>query len=607
MNFKELGLSQPILKALDDLNFIEPTPIQAQAIPYLLAHDTDLMGLAQTGTGKTAAFGLPLLHKIDIALRRPQALILCPTRELCLQITNDLVKYTKYMPELQTVAVYGGAAITNQIRDIRRGAQIIVATPGRMKDIINRGEIKFDMVDTVILDEADEMLNMGFQESIDDILSYTKAEKNTWLFTATMPAQIKRISKKYMRNPFEIAVSVNTSNENIEHQYTLVAHRDKYAALKRIVDFYPDIFAIVFCRTKNDAKEIADKLIKDGYNSDALHGDLTQQQRDVVMGRYREKSLQILVATDVAARGIDVKNVTHVIHYGLPDDIENYTHRSGRTARAGETGISIGIIAKMDIPKIYAIEKIIEKRFTKINVPTGMEVLEKQLIKWSEKIKSVQVNQSNISKYIEQIQLDLNDMTKEDIISRFMSLEFNNLFAYYREERDLNLSVDSRRSNEPMGKAFRAERTRNSDGPGSFRQVESGFTRFFINLGSMDRIKRNDILRVVCDSYQIKGMAIGKIDLKEKFSFFEVESTYKNKILTNIKESIDFNGKRVNVELAGAAPTQKSFTKSNPYQKDSSDATGFTKKSYSSGSTFSKSKERKRPKSENLGFTDYSI
>ncbi|MDB5109792.1 MAG: box helicase, partial [Mucilaginibacter sp.] len=376
--FIELGIRHDIVNAISDLGFENPTPIQEQSIPVLLTGSNDFVGLAQTGTGKTAAFGLPLLELLDFEENYPQALILCPTRELCLQITNDLNNYSKKMDNVHVVAVYGGASISDQLRQIRRGVQIVVATPGRMLDIINRKAIDFSKVKYVVLDEADEMLNMGFQEDIDNILSTTPEEKKTWLFSATMPTEVRRIAKKYMTDPFELTMGEkNTGNVNIEHEYYIVRAREKYAAFKRIVDFNPDIFGIVFCRTKIETQEIAEALIKDGYNADSLHGDLSQQQRDKVMKRYRERSLQLLIATDVAARGIDVNDVTHVINYSLPDEIENYTHRSGRTARAGKTGVSIAIINSKELGKIRQIERVIGKNFIKAEIPNGFDVCEK--------------------------------------------------------------------------------------------------------------------------------------------------------------------------------------------------------------------------------------
>jgi len=443
--FSTLGIRHDIVNAITELGFENPTPIQEQSIPVLLSGSNDFVGLAQTGTGKTAAFGLPLLELLDFEENYPQALILCPTRELCLQIASDLKNYSKNMRNVNVVAVYGGANISDQLRQIKRGVQIVVATPGRMLDIINRKAIDFTQVQYVVLDEADEMLNMGFQEDIDSILSTTPDDKKTWLFSATMPSEVRRIAKKYMTDPFELTMGTkNTGNANIEHEYYIVKARDKYAAFKRIVDFNPEIFGIVFCRTKIETQEIAEALIKDGYNADALHGDLSQQQRDKVMKRYRDRSLQLLIATDVAARGIDVNDVTHVINYSLPDEIENYTHRSGRTARAGKTGVSIAIINSKELGKIRQIERVIGKQFTKADIPNGFDVCEKQLFALVHKVHNVEVNEAQIEQYIPRIMDEFKDLSKEDVIKRFASLEFNRFLEYYAKAPDLNISADER-------------------------------------------------------------------------------------------------------------------------------------------------------------------
>ena len=561
MTFEQLGLSPKTLRALAEMNFTIPTPIQEQAIPKLIEADIDLLGLAQTGTGKTAAFALPILEKIDGSNRKPQALILCPTRELCMQITKDIEKFSSMTPEIRTVAVYGGASISMQIRDLRRGVQIIVATPGRMIDIIERGEVNFEQVKIVVLDEADEMLNMGFKESINQILSNTPDEKNTWLFTATMPKDIKIITKKYMRNPLEVSVSVNKGNENIDHQYYVINPRDRYAAVKRIVDFYPDIFGIVFCRTKNETKDVADMLIKDGYNSDALHGDLTQQQRDIVMNRYREKSLQLLIATDVAARGIDVSDVTHVINYALPDDAENYTHRSGRTARAGKKGISISLVSKREMHKINELERIVSKKFEKVNVPTGAEVCQNQLLALIHRAHQVEVNEEQLAPFMDQINAEFADISKEDVIKRFASMEFNRFLEYYQDSRDLNqggeLSRSERGPIRERSERFGGERSergapreRGDRGErGGTIYPQTGYDRFFINIGDLDNITKGDLLRIVCDHTNVRGGSIGRIDMKDKFSFFEVESKFKKDIVSGMK-NINHNGRSLRIDLA---------------------------------------------------------
>ena len=542
--FNELGIRHDIVNAITELGFTSPTPIQESAIPVLLSGSNDFVGLAQTGTGKTAAFGLPLLELIDYKKNFPQALILCPTRELCLQISNDVKNYAKYLPNCNVVAVYGGANIVNQLRDIKRGVQIVVATPGRMKDILNRKAIDFSQVKYVVLDEADEMLNMGFQEDIDDILSTTPTDKKTWLFSATMPREVRAIAQKYMTDPKELTMGTkNAGNVNIEHEYYIVKARDKYAAFKRIVDYNPEIFGIVFCRTKIETQEIAEHLVKDGYNADSLHGDLSQQQRDKVMKRYRERSLQLLIATDVAARGIDVNNVTHVINYSLPDEIENYTHRSGRTGRAGKTGISIAIINQKETHKIRQIEKTIGKQFTKAEIPTGFDVVEKQLFALVHKVHNVEVNEKQIDQYIPRIMDEFADLSKEDIIKRFASLEFNRFLDDYKNAPDLNASADDRgRDGDRSERGERSER-------GS-RGTSAGFTRLFINLGAVDDFTRGDLLGYICNNTGISGRSVGKIDMKGVFSFFEVETEFVEKV-TEAFKPIDFHGRDVRIEVSG--------------------------------------------------------
>ncbi|SHM71426.1 ATP-dependent RNA helicase DeaD [Chitinophaga jiangningensis] len=529
--FESLGLKESILKGITDLGFVAPTPIQEKAIPVLLSGDRDFVGLAQTGTGKTAAFGLPLLQQIDVNLHKPQGLVLCPTRELCLQITNDLKNFSKHLGDVSIVAVYGGSSIVQQLRELKRGVHIVVATPGRLLDIIDRGAINFDNVRYAVLDEADEMLNMGFQEDINSILSNTPEEKTTWLFSATMPQEVRRIAQKYMEDPFELTVgNKNSGNANIEHEYYVVRPREKYAALKRLVDYNPDIFGIVFTRTKIESQEIAESLIKDGYNADALHGDLTQQQRDKVMKRFRERALQVLVATDVAARGIDVDNVTHVINYELPDDVENYTHRSGRTARAGKSGTSIAIISSRDIGKIRQIERVIGKKFTKGDVPDGFAVCEKQLFGLVHRVHNVTVNEEQIEPYLERINEEFANMSKEELIKRFASLEFNQFLEYYQDAADLNVKEEKR--------SFEDRRRENSK-----------FTRLFINLGSVDDFNRGDMLRYLCDNTGLRGNKIGRIDLKGVYSFFEVENDAVEKVTQSFKK-VEYNGRSVRIEMS---------------------------------------------------------
>ena len=540
--FSKLGISDDVVNAVKELGFENPTPIQEQAIPVLLEGSNDFVGLAQTGTGKTAAFGLPLLELIDFKSNKPQALILCPTRELCLQIANDIRNFSKNKPNASVVAVYGGANIMQQLREIRNGVQVVVATPGRMLDIIGRKAIDFSNVKYVVLDEADEMLNMGFQEDINDILSTTPDEKKTWLFSATMPPEVRRIAKNYMENPTELTMGTkNTGNANIEHEYYVVRARDKYAALKRIVDYNPDIFGVVFCKTKMDTQDVAEHLIKDGYNADALHGDLSQQQRDKVMKRFRERSMQLLIATDVAARGIDVNDVTHVINFALPDEIESYTHRSGRTARAGKTGTSICIINSKEVGKIRQIEKIIGKKFTKAELPTGFDVCEKQLFGLIHRVHNVDVNEEQIGQYISRINDEFADLSKEEIIKKFASLEFNRFLEYYQNAPDLNISADERERGErgERGGRERGERGERGD---RGRGAEAGYARLFINVGSVDDFTRGDLLSFVCNHGRISGKAVGKIDLKGVFSFVEVESETAESLLANFKD-VQYNGR----------------------------------------------------------------
>jgi ATP-dependent RNA helicase DeaD len=527
MTFEELGLESKLLKAVSELGFVNPTPIQEQTIPQLSNKSIDLVALAQTGTGKTAGFGLPLLSKLNLNDRSTQALVLAPTRELCVQISKDLMNYSKYLNGLKITAVYGGAPIMGQIRDLKSGSQVVVATPGRLVDILERKVLDLSHIDIVVLDEADEMLNMGFKDDLDFILGNTPPTKNTWLFSATMPQEVERIAKKYMESPMEISVGKkNQGNENISHVYYMVQQRDRYAALKRIADFYPDIFSIVFCRTKAETQEVADALIKDGYNADALHGDLSQAQRDFVMKRFRSRTLQMLVATDVAARGIDVNDVTHVINYNLPEEVENYTHRSGRTARAGKTGISIAIVTPKESGKIRDIERIIQNKFTKADVPNGVDVCEKQLFHLVSKLHNVEVKDDEIEKYLPKIYNELNDLSKEELIKRFVSEEFNRFYTYYQNAPDLNSA----------GEGGSNGRT----------------TRFFVNMGHLDGFNRNALKDFLVEISDVQGRMIFNIDVKNSFSFFETENKFIDKFLALNTMEIEFNGRAVSFEVSKA-------------------------------------------------------
>ena len=532
--FEELGIDARVVKAITELGFESPTPIQEATIPVLLSEQRDLVGLAQTGTGKTAAFGLPLIEKIDFDSKHTQALVICPTRELCLQITRDLQNFTKYINGAHIVAIYGGASLEMQSRELNRGAQVIVATPGRMVDMISRRKVKLQGIFTVVLDEADEMLNMGFKEDLDSILSETPETKNTWLFSATMQNEVARIARNYMSNPLEVTVGKqNQGAENIEHRYYIVHAKDKYAALKRIADFNPEIFGIVFCRTRIETQQIAEQLIKDGYNADALHGDLSQQQRDQVMARYRSKTLQMLVATDVAARGIDVNDVTHVINYNLPDDIENYTHRSGRTARAGKSGVSIVIINMKEVGRIRMIERQIGKKFVHDKLPTGQQVCEKQLFYLVNKIHDVEVNDQAIESFLPKINEMLMDLSKEELIKRMVSTEFNRFLDYYKKAIDLNVDVKS---------ADRGDRR-----DGRYDGAPTG--RFFINLGEMDGLNVISLRDYVSKVTTLDVSKIGRIDVKDKFSFFDVEPKMAEFVMESFKTQ-RFKGRNVHLEVS---------------------------------------------------------
>nr|WP_321237382.1 DEAD/DEAH box helicase [uncultured Psychroserpens sp.] len=531
--FQELGLNEDLLSAISDLGFETPSDVQAKAIPILLEEDKDLVALAQTGTGKTAAFGFPMLQKIDVNSRTTQGLILSPTRELCLQITNELKLYGKYCKGLNVTAIYGGASITDQARSVKRGAQIIVATPGRMKDMISRNMVDISKIEYSVLDEADEMLNMGFYEDITDILSHTPDDKNTWLFSATMPKEVSNIAKKFMYDPIEITVgNRNESTSQVSHEYYLVNARDRYQALKRLADANPDIFSVIFCRTKRDTQKVAENLIEDGYSAGALHGDLSQNQRDLVMKSFRNKQIQMLVATDVAARGIDVDDITHVINYQLPDEIETYTHRSGRTGRAGKTGVSMVIVSKSEVRKIKSIERIIKKEFEKKEIPDGMEICEVQLMSLANKIHNTEVNHE-IDRYLDSINELFADSGKDELIKKFFSVEFTRFFNYYQKSKNLNVTSSSR----------------DSEGEGRGYGGSGNETRYFINVGRKDGydwMKLKDFLKEV--------LALGrddvfKVDVKDSFSFFNTEKANEEKVLAFFTD-FKHDGRFVNVEVS---------------------------------------------------------
>ena len=532
--FEELGVSEEIRRAIEELGFVHPMPVQEEVIPYLLGNKNDVIALAQTGTGKTAAYGLPLLQKIDVVSKHTQAIILSPTRELCLQIADDLKDFAKYIKNLHVEPVYGGASIVTQIHALKHGAQIIVATPGRLIDLMNRGVAKLDHVNNVVLDEADEMLNMGFSESINTILAGVPDDRNTLLFSATMSNEIEKIAKTYLRDYKEIVVgSRNEGAENVNHVYYMVNARDKYLALKRIVDYYPRIFAIIFCRTKIETQEIADKLIKDGYNAEALHGDLSQQQRDLTMQKFRQHVTQLLVATDVAARGLDVDDLTHVINYGMPDDTENYTHRSGRTGRAGKKGTSICIIHTRERSKVRAVEKIIGKEFVDGTLPTAQEICAKQLYKAMHDIEKIDVDEEQIAPFMVEINRHFEYVDKDDIIKKIVSLTFGRFLDYYANAPEIE-KPSLKRGDRGEEKSMRGGRKARSErGGGRSRTPERGYRRLFINLGKDDGFYPGEVMQFI--NQHVKGrQQVGHIDLLGKISYIEVPEKDANKVMRSL-------------------------------------------------------------------------
>lgn len=512
-SFNKIGLSPEILKGIEDLGFEYPMPIQEKVIPIFLKKHGDIIGLAQTGTGKTGAYGLPLLQLTDTSNREPQALILSPTRELCVQITRDLKNFSKYIKGMNVVAIYGGANVEQQIREVKKGAQIIVATPGRMVDLLKRRKVNISSIHSLVLDEADEMLNIGFREELGEILKKTPEEKNTLLFSATMSKDIAAIASSYMKDPIEIVIGKrNVGAQNVNFIYYLVNARDRYLVLKRIADINPDIYGIIFCRTRRETKDIAEKLIKDGYNADALHGDLSQSQRDYVMKRFRLKNLQMLVATDVAARGLDVNDLTHVINYNLPDEIESYTHRSGRTGRAGKTGTSIAIIHTKEKYKLRQIEKIVDQKFEQHSIPLGKDICEKQLLSLMDKMEKVKVNERQIKQFLPKVYEKLENLNREEIIKQFVSLEFNRFLEYYKDAPDLNVFEEKSKQREKKGKKSK------------------DFVRFFINAGTMDGLTPAGLISLINKTTKNRDIKIGKLDLMKKFSFFEVNNQFADAI-----------------------------------------------------------------------------
>lgn len=543
--FEELGVSPEIRKAIEELGYENPMPVQEEVIPYLLGNGNDVVALAQTGTGKTAAFGLPLIQKIDVKNCVPQALVLCPTRELCLQIAGDLTDYSKYITDLKILPVYGGSSIDSQIRSLKRGVHIIVATPGRLIDLMERKVAQLATIRDVVMDEADEMLNMGFTDSINAILENIPQDRNTLMFSATMSPEIARIAKTYLHEAKEITIGTkNEGSKNVNHVAYIVHAKDKYLALKRVVDFYPQIYGIVFCRTRKETQEIADKLIQDGYNADSLHGELSQAQRDLVMQKFRQRHLQLLVATDVAARGLDVNDLTHVINYGLPDDTESYTHRSGRTGRAGKTGISIAIINLREKGRMKEIEHIIKKKFEVSVLPSGQEICQQQLIKVIDDIEKVKVNEEEIETFLPGIYRKLDWLDKEDLIKRVVSLEFNRFLDYYKNASE----IEQPKANE---KKSEAKESRKGDKEKVGRKAEKGYTRLFLNLGKTDGFYTNQIIDLVNRNLRKERIQIGRIDLMQNFSFFEVIQEQAPQVLKALNKVVLSGGRKVCVEIAG--------------------------------------------------------
>jgi ATP-dependent RNA helicase DeaD len=570
--FQTLGLEAHLLEAINDLGFTEPSEVQDKSIPILLEQETDLVALAQTGTGKTAAFGFPMLQNIDVQSRTTQGLILSPTRELCLQITNDMKLYGKHCKGLNVTAIYGGASITDQAKQVKKGAQVIVATPGRMKDMIKRRLVDISKIQYCVLDEADEMLNMGFYEDITDILSHTPEDKSTWLFSATMPKEVSTIAKKFMNNPVEITVGTkNVGAENVSHEYYLVNTRDRYLALKRLADANPDIFSVIFCRTKRDTQKVAEKLLDDGYNAGALHGDLSQNQRDLVMKSFRNKQIQMLVATDVAARGIDVDDITHVINYQLSDEIETYTHRSGRTGRAGKTGVSMVIVSKSEMRKIASIERKIQRKFTKKEIPSGINICEVQLMSLANKIHNTEINHE-IDGYLENINQLFDDTSKDELIKKFFSVEFTRFYNYYQKSKDLN--GEARQSSERDTSNERS-------------------TRYFINVGKKDGYTWTSLKDFLRETLQFGPDDVFKVDVMDSFSFFNTE-TEKSKQVLEFFTDFKVDGRFVNVEVSEDKGRQRNRGRGGRRRDDRKGGNRKRNDRRASGSGFGNRSDRRR-------------
>ncbi|EJX06335.1 DEAD/DEAH box helicase domain-containing protein [gut metagenome] len=577
--FEELGVSPEIRRAIEEMGYENPMPVQEEVIPYLLGENNDVVALAQTGTGKTAAFGLPLIQKIDVKNRIPQSLILCPTRELCLQIAGDLNDYSKYMDGLKVLPVYGGSSIDSQIRSLKRGVHIIVATPGRLLDLMERKTVSLSTIRNVVMDEADEMLNMGFTDSINAILADVPQERNTLLFSATMSPEIARISKNYLNNAKEITIGrKNEGTNNVKHVVFTVHAKDKYEALKRIVDYYPQIYGIIFCRTRKETQEIADKLMQEGYNADSLHGELSQAQRDAVMQKFRIRNLQLLVATDVAARGLDVDDLTHVINYGLPDDTESYTHRSGRTGRAGKTGTSIAIINLREKGKMREIERVIGKKFIPGEMPTAAGICQKQLLKVIDDLEKVKVNEEEIAEFMPEIYRKLEWLNKEDLIKRMVSHEFNRFAEYYRHRPEIEQPLDPR-----------SERKAKDNGAGKrSRKAAPGFTRLFINLGKTDNFFPVDLITLLNNNTRGR-IELGRIDMMQNFSFFEVEEKETKNVMKALNRT-KWKNRKVVVEVSN--------------EDETTDKKSSKKEGKRTGKEDKKAEKKNKPSRAERGYTE---
>ena len=598
--FEELGVSPEIRKAIEEMGYESPMPVQEEVIPYLLGNGNDVVALAQTGTGKTAAFGLPLIQKIDVKQRVPQALILCPTRELCLQIAGDLTDYSKYITDLKILPVYGGSSIESQIRSLKQGVHIIVATPGRLIDLMERKVAHLETIKDVVMDEADEMLNMGFTDSINAILEKVPQDRNTLMFSATMSPDIARIAKTYLHDAKEITIGTkNEGSKNVNHIAYIVHAKDKYAALKRVVDFYPQIYGIIFCRTRKETQEIADKLIQDGYNADSLHGELSQAQRDLVMQKFRQRHLQLLVATDVAARGLDVNDLTHVINYGLPDDTESYTHRSGRTGRAGKTGISIAIVNLREKGSMREIERIINKKFTIGSLPSGKEICEQQLIKVIDEIEKVKVNEEEIESFLPGIYRKLEWLSKEDLVKRVVSMEFNRFLEYYKNAPEIE---EPKAGGDKRGDS-KDRKSRGSDRQKTARKAEEGYERLFLNMGKTDGFYANQIIELINRNLKKERIQIGRIDLMQNFSFFEVAEEQAPMVIKALNKA-SVNGRKVSVEVAGEnnGKSDKGGRKRGKSTADAEErsARGGRKKA----ATEEPAKKKAKPSREERGYTE---